>query len=120
MISGLNATRRTGVQALAPGGSCERINSQNGTAAPRSVPRETIKAARFAGRLYWFTKGGSTMTREEKLKIIRKTHDQLEALYKAGLDDEAEAFWQANWWLLDHDYNGNWIGSVKHENGWTP
>ena len=59
------------------------------------------------------------MTAEE-LAYIRKIHDKLDALDPAGKYDEAEAFYKKHRPTFDYDRNGNFIGEMRNENGWTP
>lgn len=55
-------------------------------------------------------------TRDE----IKKAHDRLEALEQQGRFEDANDYHQKNSWIFDFDSEGNWVGSVANENGWTP
>ena len=37
-----------------------------------------------------------------------------------GREEEAEALFRLYPSLLDYDASGNYVGQVRHENGWTP
>ena len=59
------------------------------------------------------------MTKEE-LARIREIHDRLDALDAAGQHEDAEIFYRKHAPAFQWDRNGNFIGTVQHENGWTP
>ena len=58
------------------------------------------------------------MTPELKAEISA-AHDTLELLEHQCRFDEADAYLEKNRFLFNYDRKGNWIGSVKNENGWT-
>jgi hypothetical protein len=59
------------------------------------------------------------MTRED-LQIIQAAHDKLEQLEHSGRFADADAFFERNRYTFNFDRNGNWVGEVANENGWTP
>lgn len=53
------------------------------------------------------------------LKEINAAHDKLEQLEHFCRFAEADAFFYANRDIFNYDRDGNWIGPVSNENGWT-
>ena len=58
------------------------------------------------------------MTAQE-LTEIRNVYDKLDVLEMEGRFEDADKYFMDNRWFFNFDYNGNWIGSVANENGWT-
>ena len=58
------------------------------------------------------------MTAETKSEITA-AHDKLELLEHQCRFVEADAFFEANRPMFNYDRDGNWVGSMVNENGWT-
>ena len=58
------------------------------------------------------------MTAELKAKI-NAAHDMLEMLEHQCRFVEADAYLEKHRALFNYDRDGNWIGAVANENGWT-
>ena len=50
---------------------------------------------------------------------INAVHDMLEMLERQCSFVEADAYFKKNRALFNYDRDGNWIGAVANENGWT-
>lgn len=58
------------------------------------------------------------MTSEERKKFD-EINDRLEFLEHHQRFAEADALLLQERWILNYDSNGNWVGPVANENGWT-
>lgn len=56
---------------------------------------------------------------DNDLKYLRATHDRLELLEHQCRFAEADKFFEDNRAAFNWDRDGNWVGSVANENGWT-
>jgi len=62
---------------------------------------------------------GNDMHKED-LEYIRKHHDKLELLEHEGRFEDADVYYKLHRTCFNWDYNGNWTGEARNENGWTP
>lgn len=53
------------------------------------------------------------------LKEIQDAYDKMDVLEMLGRFHDADKFYENNFYLFQYDYNGNWIGAIPNENGWT-
>jgi len=51
---------------------------------------------------------------------INMHHDKLEVLEHLGLFEDADKYFQDNRWAFDWTREGQYVGAVSNENGWTP
>ena len=57
--------------------------------------------------------------RQNRIEEINMHHDRLEMLEYLGMFDDAENYMQENRWAFDWTRDGNYVGAVPNENGWT-
>jgi hypothetical protein len=81
-----------------------------------SVVVDAKQIARIIGT--YTNQGDTDMTREQK-KAFDEINARLETLEHAGRFADADALLESNKWILNYDNDGNWVGAVANENGWT-
>lgn len=59
-----------------------------------------------------------SMTKKERLALIHMHHDRLDHL-EQHQPELVESYMEKHHWVFSHDLDGNWIGHVANENGWT-
>lgn len=59
------------------------------------------------------------MNNTELLNELRCINNTIDCLEREGRFGDAEAVIQANRWILDYDSDGNWVGVVLHEDGFS-
>ena len=58
--------------------------------------------------------------RQNRMDEINMHHDKLEVLEHLGLFEDADTYFYDNRWAFDWTRDGQYVGAVPNENGWTP
>lgn len=58
--------------------------------------------------------------RQNRMDEIIMHHDNLELLEHEGRFKDADQYYEDNRWAFDWTRDGQYVGAVPNENGWTP